>query len=103
MTLLTITKVASVSGELMPFVRFRATLEERGLENDDDVAIFNSALSDAGLGIIRTGGVAAFVPEPGPLVLMVLGGLGLAPLLRPRRRKNRRAGLGVAEGGWCQE
>jgi hypothetical protein len=40
-TLLTITKVASVSVELMPFVRFRATLEERGLDNDDDVAIFN--------------------------------------------------------------
>lgn len=40
-TLLTIAKVASVSEELMPFVKFRATLEERELRDDDDVAVFN--------------------------------------------------------------
>lgn len=39
--LVSITKVASVSPDLMPFVVFRANIEKREPRDDDDVAIFN--------------------------------------------------------------
>lgn len=39
--LLSITKVASVSPDLMPFVVFRANIEKREPRDDEDVAIFN--------------------------------------------------------------
>jgi hypothetical protein len=39
--LLTITKVVSVSEELMPFVLFRANIEHREADPKDEVAIFN--------------------------------------------------------------
>ena len=35
------TKVASVSPDLMPFVMFRANIEKREPRDDEDVAIFN--------------------------------------------------------------
>lgn len=39
--LVSITKVRSVSPDLMPFVVFRANIEKREPAEDDDVAIFN--------------------------------------------------------------
>ncbi len=39
--LVSITKVASVSPDLMPFVVFRANIEKREPRDDDEVAIFN--------------------------------------------------------------
>jgi hypothetical protein len=39
--LLTITKVRGVSQDLLPFVQFRARMEEREPQPEDDVAIFN--------------------------------------------------------------
>ena len=39
--LLTITKVVSVSEELVPFINFRANMEHREVRPDDEVAIFN--------------------------------------------------------------
>lgn len=39
--LLSITKYKSVPEELQPFVQFRATMEHREIEPEDDVAIFN--------------------------------------------------------------
>lgn len=39
--LISITKVRSVSPELMPFVHFRANIEKREPAEDDDVALFN--------------------------------------------------------------
>ena len=39
--LVSITKVASVSPELRPFVVFRANIEKREPKDDDHVAIFN--------------------------------------------------------------
>ena len=38
---MTIAKVKSVSPDLMPFVQFRANLEQREPQPDDDLAIFN--------------------------------------------------------------
>ncbi len=39
--LLTITNVRAVTDDLMPFVTFRANIEEREARPDDEVAIFN--------------------------------------------------------------
>jgi len=39
--LISITKVASVSPDLMPFVMFRANIEKREPRDDEDVALFN--------------------------------------------------------------
>ena len=39
--LLTITKFRGVSPELVPFVQFRATFEQREIDPEDDLAIFN--------------------------------------------------------------
>jgi hypothetical protein len=39
--LITIAKVRNVDEELRPFVNFRANIEKREINDDDDVAIFN--------------------------------------------------------------
>ena len=39
--LVSVTPVKSVSPELMSFVQFRANIEQREVDPDDDVAIFN--------------------------------------------------------------
>jgi hypothetical protein len=39
--LVSVTKVRSVGDDLMPFVAFRANIEDREMNEDDEVAIFN--------------------------------------------------------------
>ena len=39
--MVSITKVRSVTDELMPFVSFRANIEKREVDAEDEVAIFN--------------------------------------------------------------
>jgi len=48
----------------------------------DDLAFFNTVLSDADLAAVATSGAASLIPEPGVASLLLLGLVLLRPALR---------------------
>ncbi|MDP6543872.1 MAG: PEP-CTERM sorting domain-containing protein [Phycisphaerae bacterium] len=50
----------------------------------DEIALFDTALSQADIQSIKDNGVAAFIPEPSTFALTAVGLLGL---LRRRRKR----------------